>query len=319
MINQYNSKNRKDKSGLALIITLWISLLLSIVAFTAAYFSRIDLKMAEYHSQSLEAYALARGGAEIAIAKLVTDSKESPSLDAYNENWPIDQEELKELDLAAGKLEVKIIDESSKFNLNMEDLYNLINLLQFLSQWKDYEELDILLDSFKDWRDEDSFEELNGAENPYYSALPSSYLCKNGKFDIVEEILLVRGMKKELLSDNLFKVFGDEKININTVGEDNLTALLKSQNVSDAEIIASSLISYRQGEDGIDGTDDDQPFTSLANPLIPVEIQDLLKIGSTSFKVVSIATFKHSAVRKKIEVILDRKVSPVKILYWKES
>ena len=295
-----------NKSGVALIITLWITTILSIVAFSAAYFSRTDLRMAEYQAKSLEAYALARGGVELGIAKLLIDSRQSPEYDADNEEWVINDEELEVLEVDPGQLEVNIIDEAAKINLNMDNFYNLFSFLQFLPRWSDYEEINVLLDSLKDWRDEDTLEELNGAEDPYYLSLSPSYPCKNGKFDIPEEILLVRGMKPELFFENYFTVFGDAKININTVSKDVLYAILEGQNIPGAETVTAIIIA-------------DRPFTSTANPLIPVEIQGILKVSTSLFKISSTVSFENFPVRKKVEVILDRTGSPVKILYWRES
>lgn len=295
-----------NKSGAALIITLWITTILSVVAFSAAYFSRTDLKMAQYQAKSLEAYALARGGVELAIAKLLIDCRQSPEYDAYNEGWIIGDEDLEALEIDPAQLEVNITDEAAKINLNMDNFYNLFSFLQFLPRWSDYEEINVLLDSLKDWRDKDKLEELNGAEDPYYLSLSPSYPCKDGKFDIPEEILLVRGMEPDLFFENYFTVFGDEKLNINTVSKDVLYAMLEGQNIPGAETVTAIILA-------------DRPFTSTINPLIPAEIQDILKVSSSRFKISSTVSFKNSPVRKKMEVILDRTNSPVKILYWRES
>jgi len=316
------SGNRNKKSqaaGTALIITLWVTAILSMLAFSTAYFSRTDLKMAHYQAEHLKAYALARGGIEIGIAKLLIDSRESPYYDAYNEDWSIGEAYLEELGVEPEKLQLVINDESSKINLNMDNFYNLFSFLQFLPGWSGYEEITGLLDSFKDWRDEDSFEELNGAEDPYYLSLDNPYPCKDGKLDIPEEILLVKGMSPELFSYDYFTVFGGEKVNINTAPKEILYAILKGENVSGAEVLAEMIIASRRGEDGKEGTDDDQPFISLNEPLIPTEIQKLLKFSSSHFKISATARLINLPVRKKIEVILDRNHTPVKILYWHES
>jgi general secretion pathway protein K len=62
---------------------------------------------------------------------------------------------------------------------------------------------DTIVDSILDWRDEDDLHGLNGAENDYYHSLPDPYDCKNGDFDSVEELLLVRGVTKEVFYGGL--------------------------------------------------------------------------------------------------------------------
>jgi general secretion pathway protein K len=57
---------------------------------------------------------------------------------------------------------------------------------------------DIVVDSILDWRDPDDFIRVNGAENEYYQSLREPYDCKNGDFDSVEELMLVRGITPEL-------------------------------------------------------------------------------------------------------------------------
>jgi hypothetical protein len=57
-------------------------------------------------------------------------------------------------------------------------------------------ERDIVVDSIVDWIDHNSpFHEPNGAEEEYYRALDPPYSCKDGPFDVVEELQLVRGIR----------------------------------------------------------------------------------------------------------------------------
>jgi general secretion pathway protein K len=57
---------------------------------------------------------------------------------------------------------------------------------------------DVIVDSILDWRDPDDFYRVNGAENDYYQSLKEPYQCKNGNFDSIEELLLVKGITPEL-------------------------------------------------------------------------------------------------------------------------
>lgn len=53
--------------------------------------------------------------------------------------------------------------------------------------------------SIVDWLDTDSETTNGGAENDYYSAAELPYRCKNGPIDSIGELLLVKGMTRELL------------------------------------------------------------------------------------------------------------------------
>lgn len=56
-----------------------------------------------------------------------------------------------------------------------------------------------IADSILDWLDEDEEPRPYGAEQEYYSVLPTPYEPKNGPIDSVEELLLVRGVTPDLL------------------------------------------------------------------------------------------------------------------------
>jgi hypothetical protein len=58
---------------------------------------------------------------------------------------------------------------------------------------------DEIADSIIDWRDTDEQVSATGAESEYYQSLQPPYQCKNGPFETVEELLLVKGMTPELL------------------------------------------------------------------------------------------------------------------------
>jgi len=64
----------------------------------------------------------------------------------------------------------------------------------------------VIVDSILDWRDADDLHRLHGAEDAYYRSLPDPYRCKNAPFDSVDELVLVRGMRRELLTPALRSV-----------------------------------------------------------------------------------------------------------------
>lgn len=50
-----------------------------------------------------------------------------------------------------------------------------------------------------DWRDRDTNPTDNGAESDYYLSLPQPYYAKDGPFETIEELRLVRGVTREVL------------------------------------------------------------------------------------------------------------------------
>jgi general secretion pathway protein K len=80
-------------------------------------------------------------------------------------------------------------------------------------------------EAIADWRDEDSDRRPHGAENFDYQT--RGYVCKDGPFENVEELLLVKGMTPELYHqvEEHVTVFGSGRVNLNTAGRDVLQTL----------------------------------------------------------------------------------------------
>ncbi len=58
-----------------------------------------------------------------------------------------------------------------------------------------------IADCILDWRNPVSQASTDGAETAYYSGLDPPYLCKNGPFDTLQELLLVKDVTPEILSN----------------------------------------------------------------------------------------------------------------------
>lgn len=83
-----------------------------------------------------------------------------------------------------------IVDEASKINLNAAPLEVLLGLPRMTEE---------LAESILDWRDEDEEPHPNGAESITYAMGVNGYRSKNGRFDSVEELRLVKGCTFDIL------------------------------------------------------------------------------------------------------------------------
>jgi len=94
-----------------------------------------------------------------------------------------------------------ITDESAKLNLNVATEDQLFILVG--EAVRDDEELNAgeIVDAILDWRDADAEPRGEGGdtETEYYRSLDKPYLVKNGPFDTVEELLLVKGVTPYVL------------------------------------------------------------------------------------------------------------------------
>ena len=99
-----------------------------------------------------------------------------------------------------------LVDESSKINVNVLPIYDRLgevvlgeslvarNMLMALPNMTEE-----IADAIVDFVDSDSEEGEFGAESGYYESLNPPYVAKNGPLDTIEELLLVRGVTRELL------------------------------------------------------------------------------------------------------------------------
>jgi hypothetical protein len=94
--------------------------------------------------------------------------------------------------------QVRVTDETGKISLNNARLDEA--MLQAIFENLDYDRKDaeIIADSILDWRDDNDLHRQNGAEDDYYEDLPRPYQAKDANFDAVAELLLVRGVTREM-------------------------------------------------------------------------------------------------------------------------
>ncbi|HYB98066.1 MAG TPA: hypothetical protein VEC57_02920 [Candidatus Limnocylindrales bacterium] len=151
--------------------------------------------------------------------------------------------------------EVRVVDEAGKLSLNKLSSAQLAQIFYNLEIPDD--EAQIIADSIIDWRDGDDMHQPEGAETEYYEDLPRPYRAKNAAFDSVDELLLVRGVTRELYEGNedypgfkeIFSVFNTSvKVNMRSVSPAVMQAL-GGLNREDAEQL--SFDRRRGGEEGI--------------------------------------------------------------------
>jgi DNA uptake protein ComE-like DNA-binding protein len=92
-----------------------------------------------------------------------------------------------------------VTPESSRLNLNAATDAQIESLLLPLLTGLQIENAGELINALLDWRDADEDPRDGGAENEYYNTLEPPYNCKNGRFDTLEELLLVKGFTPAVL------------------------------------------------------------------------------------------------------------------------
>lgn len=114
--------------------------------------------------------------------------------------------------------DVSISDESGKININRITDDTRASFIKVLVAYKLSELVaETITDSILDWLDEDDLHHVNGAEKDFYATLPDPYEPKNGPFESIEELALVKGITPQifdLLRDHL-TIYGTGKVNVN--------------------------------------------------------------------------------------------------------
>ena len=309
-----------NQRGIALLTVLWILTVLMVIVFSFSYMARTETLSTLSFKEGMEKRFLAEAGIERGVYELFYRQKMQPSvikgLVEGGEIWKIDGR-LYSGQVGDGSYSVKIFDESGKININSAPEIVLRKLIEILG----FEGIDVdtVVDSIMDWIDKDDIVHLHGAESEYYQSLPNPYKAKNAPFDTLEELLLVKGVTRELL-------YGDGKkkglidfltvydtggaININSASKEVIMAV--SPGIDSEK--ADQIISYRQNQEiktisEIEGIIGQQPIQVLP---INTSSSNIYTIESSGFKDKPQSGY---AIRATV-TLLDYK-SQYKILYYK--
>ncbi len=244
-----------QQRGIALLMVLWVLTILMVIVFSFSYLARTETFSSRAFKEGWENKFLAEAGIERAIMELFYRKQNPQNLgEEEQESWRIDGTEQVGA-LGGGYYRVRLADESGKIDLNLAPeliLRNLLNSLNLPGEDKDLL-VNTIVDSILDWKDTDDFHRLQGAESDYYQSLPHPYKAKNGNFDTVEELILVKGVTAEILYGNdqkpglvdfLTVQAKANKINLNAASKPVLMALpgMTSE-------IAEAVIAYREDKE----------------------------------------------------------------------
>jgi len=240
-----------NRRGVALIIVL---LMVSIIVALTIQFNR-DTRSEVYGaaniSDGIRLRYIAESGFYVGEALLLADKT---SFDALTEPWA--NTEMTALQSEGffdnGAFKLAIQDEGGKIPVNSlvsGNAYNplirdlLLRLLTGPYFHLEQRRAEELRDAIKDWIDADGEVTGGGAEGEYYAGLARPYAAKNAPIDCIEELLMVKGVTRELFygtgeSPGLVQcmtVFGDGRININTAPRPVLRALAAEMADGDVE------------------------------------------------------------------------------------
>jgi len=330
----------RDKKGMAVILAMATMMLVVTAALEMHISERNGMLTAAVLRDRTQAGQMAESAIHLAMALLVKDRLENET-DSLQEDWA-DEESLaaylETIPFENGKLSLKITDETGKIQINA--LLKYPEGREFnMPQLKIWERLAAILisiegegegaekaedtdpmtiiNSLKDWMDrgdDDAVTGLSGAETDYYESLDPPYACKNGPFDHISEVALVKGITKELFMgvggtaglSQYVTVYGAEKegdnkftfpgkINISTADVAVLSALLPMEYAE----FAPAMIEYREATSGALYTNDvTKPnwYTNVPGLAGASIDPNLISVASTTFRIVAKAQVNKTSV-----------------------
>jgi general secretion pathway protein K len=179
---------RSRERGVALVLVMWASILLAVVAGSFILERRTEAMMVGNSIAIARAGAAADAGIQRALfeAYRTDNGPDAWKRDGTPHDWSFDG------------VPVRIVmrDESAKIDVNVAPDALLRGL--FVSAGLNDEDAASLLDAVLDWRDQDSLKRLHGAEEADYKAAGLAYRPANSPFQAIEELQLVLGMRPEV-------------------------------------------------------------------------------------------------------------------------
>lgn len=174
--------------GAALLLVLWLVALLTALVGAYALTARIEALQGRVGSRGAMAQEIARAGMEYALVRVADRNPEThwqPNGRAYA--WRFEGHDV----------QVRIIDETGKVDLNQADVPLLSRLMQVLGEPPDAS--DALAAAIVDWRDADDLSQpVGGAEDGDYAAAGRPYGAKDAPFETIAELEQVLGMTPDL-------------------------------------------------------------------------------------------------------------------------
>lgn len=179
--------------GAALLLVLWLIALLTALIAAFALNARIEQLQGSVIQSNAVAGELARAGIEYALVR-VADNNPGTRWNADGTVYP--------WMFAGARLQIRIVDESGKLDLNQADAGLLSQLMRVLKV--DEPQALRISAAIVDWRDADDLSQPQGSgEDPDYASAGLPYGAKDAPFETLPELQQVLGMTPEIFEKML--------------------------------------------------------------------------------------------------------------------
>ena len=174
--------------GAALLLVMWLIALLAALVGAFALIARTEHLQGRVLVRGLVAENAARAGIEYAMTRVAATEPRLQWLpDGRTHHWRYGN----------ARVEVKIIDENGKIDLNQADTTLLTEFIRVFEP--DQQKAAQLAAAILDWRDPDSLTQpAGGGEDADYASAGLPYGAKDGEFESVAELEQVIGFTPDL-------------------------------------------------------------------------------------------------------------------------
>ncbi len=182
---------RSNARGAALLLVLWLIMLMAALVGGFALAARVEHLQGQVMARGLVASYAARAGLEYALTRVEDeDHRRRWRPDGSTNRWSY----------AGAQVEVRLIDENGKIDLNQADASLLTSLLMRVGEGEmGQEQAARLAAAIVDWRDPDQLTQpAGGAEDRDYEEAGRPYGAKDAEFESTAELEQVLGFTPEL-------------------------------------------------------------------------------------------------------------------------
>jgi general secretion pathway protein K len=174
---------------MALVLVLWVLSILIIMAGSFALSMRRESSIVAVIKNNAQAMAIAESGIALAETMLLNPDP--------NKAWRAEGN-IYEINASDATIRVRLFSEVGKIDINKADQTLLQNLMTFAPVDTDHQSK--LVNAILDWRDADDLVHIEGAEKEEYLEAGLNYQPSNKPFESTEELQLILGMNKSVLS-----------------------------------------------------------------------------------------------------------------------
>lgn len=182
------------RRGVIFVAAMWILIALVGLVLVMSRWVRVEVKAAANQLAVAEAAAAARAGEQYVLSQIVATAADATfSQQVVPEQIPVGGAFfwVTRSDRQGDRVQdFGIEDEGGKINLNIASATQMLMLPGMTPD---------VANAIVDWRDPDDTPSPYGAESEYYGSIQPPYRAKNGPFETVEELLLVKGVTAEML------------------------------------------------------------------------------------------------------------------------